>query len=118
MQYQINRYDVFLVDLGKNIVGSEQGGIRPAVVVQNDTGNYHSSTTIVMPMTSQIKNLYQSTHTLIRRGEGKGLMEDSMVLAECMRQISKNRIIRYLGKITDQYEKDEIRRIYEASFGE
>lgn len=116
--FKVKKYDILLVDFGNNTIESEQSGIRPSVVIQNDVGNHYSSTTIVMPLTSKNKNLGQSTHTLIRRGAEKGLTCDSIALAECMRQISKNRIIRYLGKITDEYEKNEIRRIYEASFGE
>ena len=49
--------DVILVDFGKEVVGSEQGGIRPAIVVQNNVGNKYSNTTIVMPCTSQMKKL-------------------------------------------------------------
>ena len=115
---QVKRYDILLVDFGDNAIESEQSGIRPSVVIQNDIGNHFSPTTIVIPLTSQHKNLGQSTHTLIRQGVNKGLTSDSVALAECMRQISKSRIIRYLGKITDAREKKEIRRIYEASFGE
>lgn len=114
----MKRYDVLLVDFGKNSVDSEQSGIRPAVVIQNDIGNYYSPTTIVMPLTSQHKSLNQSTHTLIKKGESKGLVNDSVVLAECMRQVSKKRILKYLGKIEDEQEKNEIRRVYEACFGE
>lgn len=112
------RYDIILVNFGENSIDSEQSGIRPAIVVQNDTGNYYSSTTIVMPLTSHKKNLNQCTHALIRKGEDKGLICDSVVLAECIRQISKRRIVKRLGKITDSQEKNEIKRIYEASFGE
>jgi len=115
---QVKRYDIILVDFGYNAIDSEQSGIRPSIVIQNDVGNHFSSTTIVIPLTSKRKNLGQSTHTLIKQGMEKGLTSDSVALAECMRQISKTRIIRYLGKITDTSEKNEIRRIYEASFGE
>lgn len=115
---QVKRYDILLVDFGQEAIESEQSGIRPSVVIQNDIGNHYSPTTIVIPLTSQQKNLSQSTHTLIKQGAGKGLTSDSVALAECMRQISKSRIIRYLGKITDVQEKNEIRRIYVASFGE
>lgn len=118
MVQQMRRYDILLVDFGENTIDSEQSGIRPAVVIQNDIGNYYSSTTIVMPLTSQHKSLSQSTHTLIKKGNMKGLSKDSVVLAECMRQISKKRIIKYLGRITDTKEMDAIKRVYEASFGE
>lgn len=118
MLQDMKKYDVVLVDFGVNTIDSEQSGIRPAVVIQNDLGNYYSSTTIVIPFTSQNRNLSQSTHALIKKGKSNGLTTDSVALAECMRQISKKRIMKYLGKITNQYDKDEIRRIYEASFGE
>ena len=89
MTHDLKRYDIVLVDFGLNVIDSEQGGIRPAVIIQNDVGNFYSSTTIVMPLTSQVKNLNQPTHTLIEKGNDKGLVEDSMVLGECMRQISE-----------------------------
>lgn len=118
MLQNMKKYDVILVDFGENAIDSEQSGIRPAIVIQNNTGNYFSTTTIVMPLTSQPKSLSQSTHTLLKKGAGKGLINDSIVLAECMRQISKKRVIKYLGKVTDINEKREIRRVYEACFGE
>ncbi len=118
MTQDLKRYDIVLVDFGLNVIDSEQGGIRPAVIIQNDVGNFYSSTTIVMPLTSQVKNLNQPTHTLIEKGNEKGLVEDSMVLGECMRQISEKRIIKYLGYISDVKEKKEIRRVYDANFGE
>lgn len=107
--------DVILIDLGKEIIGSEQGGIRPAVVIQNNIGNKYSTTTIVMPLTSQMKNLKQPTHTLLRKSKESGLVEDSVVIGEAVRQISEKRIIKYLGKITNEKEKKEIRRVYFAN---
>ena len=62
----LKRFDVVLVDFGHDVIGSEQGGVRPALVIQNDIGNLHSDTTIVMPFTSKKKNLYQPTHTLLK----------------------------------------------------
>lgn len=117
MSKELKRYDVVLVNFGE-AVGSEQSGTRPAVIIQNDQGNYYSKTTIVMPMTSQFKNLNQPTHTLIKKGKDKGLIKDSMVLGECLRQISEKRIQRILGKITDISEQRAIRECYEANFGE
>lgn len=119
MTRDLKRYDVILVDFGQDTIGSEQGGIRPSIIVQNNAGNRYSSTTIVMPCTTKIhKNPGQPTHTLLMKGETKGLGEDSMVLGEAMRQISEKRIIKYLGTITDEKEKSEIRRVYNANFGE
>lgn len=118
MEQNYKRFDVVLVNFGENGIDSEQLGVRPAVIIQNDVGNYFSKTTIVMPLSSKIKNPNQPTHTLIRKGIGKGLCKDSMLLGECMRQISEKRIEKYLGSITDIKERKEIRRVYDANFGE
>lgn len=112
------RYDVILVDFGEDTIDSEQSGVRPAIIIQNDIGNFYSKSTIVLPLTTKHKNLHQPTHTLIKKGKDKGLVKDSMVLGECIRQISEKRIINYLGKITDINEQREIRRVYNANFGE
>lgn len=113
----IRRYDIVQVDLGKNI-GSEQGGIRPVLIVQNDCGNRFSTTTIVMPLSSKIKSLDQPTHTLIKKSVDTGLKTDSILLGEQMRVISNQRIIRKIGTVTDEHERNEIKRVYYASFGE
>lgn len=113
----IRRYDIVQADLG-TVIGSEQGGIRPVLIVQNDVGNICSCTTIVMPLTSKIKSLSQPTHTLIRSNANTGLRTDSMLLGEQMRAISSQRIIKKIGSVTDKNEQREIRRVYEANFGE
>lgn len=113
MKYK--KYDVVLVDFGTNTVGSEQGGVRCAVIIQNDIGNRHSSTTIVIPFTTKIKNVNQPTHSFFKAGEN-GLKYDSMLLGECMRQISENRIIRPLGKITTTEGKEAIKKVYLANW--
>lgn len=113
----IRRYDIVQADLG-SVIGSEQGGIRPVLIVQNDMGNICSSCTIVMPLTSKIKSLHQPTHTLIRSNANTGLKTDSMLLGEQMRAISSQRIIKKIGSVTDKNEQREIRRVYEANFGE
>lgn len=118
MKQDLKRFDVVLVDFGREIIGSEQGGIRPAVIIQNDPGNVHSSTTIVFPFTSKLKRLRQPTHALILKGEEKGLNEDSMILGEAVRQVDEKRIQEYLGTITDINERKEIKRVYDANFGE
>lgn len=116
MKSNLKRFDIILVDFG-DVTGSEQGGIRPALIIQNDIGNTCSGTTIVMPLTTNIyKNPNQPTHTLLRKGKDKGLKKDSMVLAECIRQISENRIIKYLGRISDEKEKNNIKRACYANF--
>lgn len=113
----IRRYDIVQADLGTNI-GSEQGGIRPVLIVQNDTGNIFSSTTIVIPLSSKLKSLNQPTHTLIKRSMDTGLRTDSILLGEQMRVISNQRIIKKIGTVTDEAERKEIRRVYQANFGD
>ncbi len=118
MTRELKRFDVVLVDFGDNVIDSEQGGIRPAIIIQNDVGNIHSTTTIVMPCSTKIKNVKQPTHTLILKGVEKGLSEDSIVLGECLRQVSEKRIKKFLGKISNPVEKKAIKRVYDANFGE
>lgn len=113
----ILKNDIIKVDLS-GAVGSEQGKIRYAVVIQNNIGNKHSSTTIIIPMTHVIKGLHIPTHALIKKSEENGLKADSMLLGEQIRVISEKRIISKVGKITDKESIDEIRRVYEANFGE
>lgn len=114
---EVKRYDIVQADLSGSI-GSEQGGIRPVLVIQNDIGNLHSSTTIVMPFSSKFKNPNQPTHTLIKKSADTGLRVDSILLGEQMRVISNQRIMKKIGCVTDENEKIEIRRVYEANFGE
>lgn len=114
----IKRYDIVQADLG-SVIGSEQGGVRPALIVQNDIGNFFSSTTIVMPLSTRVnKNPNQPTHTLIQPSKDTGLKKTSVVLGEQMRVISDKRIIRKIGTVTDENEREAIRRIYNANFGE
>lgn len=111
-------FDVVLVNFGKVEFAGEQGGIRPAIIIQNTAGNTYSSTTIVIPTTTKIKHLSQPTHSLFKKDTSKGLAEDSMILGECVRQVSEERIIKKLGEIYELNDKREIKRIYDANFGE
>lgn len=86
---EINTFDIVRVDFGDVVFAGEQGGIRPAVVIQNAYGNIYSDTTIVIPFTSKIKHLQQPTHSFFHKDLGKGLTVDSMILGECVRQVSK-----------------------------
>lgn len=113
----IRRYDIVQANLGETI-GSEQGGIRPVLIIQNDVGNICSNTTIVIPLTSKLKSLNQPTHTLIRKDINNGLKTDSMLLGEQMRVISSQRIICKIGTVTNEEERLAIRRVYQANFGD
>lgn len=116
MKGKFKRYDVVLIDFKKNTIGSEQGGIRPAIIIQNDKGNTFSNTTIVMPCTSQIKHLHQPTHALLKRNKENGLPYNSMILAECLRQVSEKRIIKKMGAIKNKEMREKIKEIYLANF--
>lgn len=83
------------------VVGSEQGGVRPVLIIQNDLGNQHGTTVIVAALTAQPKKLTLPTHVSIPRGEG-GLWRDSMVLAEQVRTLEKSRLIRLLGSVSPE----------------
>lgn len=97
--WNYHRGDIYLVDLGTNI-GSEQGGCRPVLLVQNDIGNHFGSTLIVAPVSSRYwKKSKQPTHTLI---EGiQNLSSPSVVLAEQLLTIDKVRVMKYLGKVPE-----------------
>jgi mRNA interferase MazF len=87
---QVRRGDVFYADLNP-VIGSEQGGVRPVLVVQNDVGNKYSPTVIVAAITSQIDKAKLPTHVELKRGE-YGLEKDSVILLEQLRTIDKRRL--------------------------
>ncbi len=90
---RIFRGDIFYADLG-DTVGSQQGGIRPVVIVQNNTGNRFSPTIVVVPLTSVNKKKRQPTHTYI--GKCFGLTAESIALAEQITTIDKCRLHDYI----------------------
>ena len=111
---KINRGEIYVADLNP-FQGSEQGGIRPVVILQNDTGNYFSSTTIVESLTSHTgKKENLPTHVFIDSRED--LEHDSIILCEQIRTIDKSRLIRYLGKL-DEYEMEEVEDALNVSLG-
>lgn len=97
--WNYHRGDIYLVDLGTNI-GSEQGGCRPVLLVQNDIGNHFGPTLIVAPVSSRYwKKSKQPTHTLI---EGiQNLSSPSVVFTEQLLTIDKVRVMKYLGKVPE-----------------
>ena len=109
--WHYKRGDIYLVDLNP-YRGSEQGGVRPAVVVQNNSGNYHSPVLLVVPLTTKIKKESMPTHCLIK---SHCLRELSMANCESPRPIDKTRIQGYLGKVT-KADMDKISVCLKASF--
>lgn len=86
----IRRGDVFYADLSP-VIGSEQGGVRPVLVLQNDIGNKYSPTVIVSAITSQIEKAKLPIHVELG-GEAHGLERDSVILLEQIRTIDKRRL--------------------------
>ena len=109
----IKRGDIYYADLNP-AVGSEQGGIRPVLVVQNDVGNCYSPTIIIAVLTSKSKKK-SPTHISIHSGEGNIAM-DSTVLLEQLRTIDKFRLQKYVGSISGE-TMDRIDRAMLVSLG-
>lgn len=91
---EIKRGDILLTDLSP-VKGSEQGGIRPALVIQNDMGNKHSPTIIVAAITTKTDKCKLPTH--IKIPKKLGLFKRSVVLLEQLRTVDKSRIVKRLG---------------------
>jgi mRNA interferase MazF len=109
----IRRGEVWLADLGTP-TGSEQGGIRPVLIVQNDVGNKYSPTTLVCPLTSSTTKKNLPTHVLLKNATF--LPEISTALVEQMRSIDRGRLIKMLGRTNDNImiEIDEAIRVQTA----
>ena len=101
---ELSRGDVFLVDLNP-VAGTEQAGIRPALVVQINRANAVSPHTIIIPCTTKIKEVKLPCHVRIPAGVG-GLVEDSILLCEQIRVIDKRRLIRRTGSIGEEYLRE------------
>lgn len=97
-EQRIHRGDLYYADL-RLTLGCEQGGVRPVVILQNNTGNLHSPTVIVAPITGK-KKRYLPTHVNI---EHPLLFKDSLVLLEQIRTIDKCRLLSPMGRLDDEY---------------
>ena len=86
----IRRGDIYYADL-RQVIGSEQGGIRPVLIIQNDTGNRHSPTVIVAAITSRMTKAKLPTHIKIDK-EKCDIIKDSVILLEQLRTIDKQRL--------------------------
>lgn len=110
---RIYRGDIYYVDFG-NQPGSVVHGVRPAMVVQNDTGNWHAPTLIVAAITTEIKKLRQPTR--IKLGKQFGLTFDSMLLLEQLFTIDKSQLETYVGTASNDFLR-EIDRSIAVSVG-
>lgn len=112
MKFDVERGKLYFANLDP-VEGSEQGGVRPVLIIQNDTGNKFSTTTIIAPITSYKHNKKEiPTHYILNR-----ILENkSFVLMEQIRVIDKTRLIRYIGKLKEN-EMDQIGEMIAISLG-
>ncbi len=110
----IKRGDVFYADLSP-VIGSEQGGVRPVLVVQNDIGNKYSPTIIAAAITSQINKAKLPTHIEIT-AQDFGLQKDSVILLEQIRTIDKKRLREKIGHLDDEL-MEKVNEALSISFG-
>lgn len=108
-------FDIYYANLSKNAVQSEQGGIRPVIIIQNDVGNKFSPTVIVLPLTSEIKKENLPTHCILHKSDKNGLEVDSMVMAEQIRVIDKSRLLGKMGYLDNTKEQNDIINVYLAN---
>jgi mRNA interferase MazF len=110
----VRRGDIYYADLSP-VVGSEQGGMRPVLIVQNDTGNKHSPTVIAAAITSQVGKARLPTHIELS-GQSCGLSRDSVILLEQIRTIDKSRLRERMGRLDDPL-MNEVDNAIAVSFG-
>lgn len=100
MERTIRRGDIYYADLNP-VIGSEQGGTRPVLIISNDTGNKYSPTVIISAITSRVRTKAKlPTHTAIKDFEG--LSKDSVILLEQIRTIDKKRLREHIGMLDSQ----------------
>ena len=110
----VKRGDIYYSDLSP-VVGSEQGGIRPVLIIQNDIGNRYSPTVIAAAITSQQDKAKLPTHIKVN-ADDCGLARDSVVLLEQVRTIDKQRLKERMGSL-DNGSMDRVDRALSVSFG-
>ena len=110
----VKRGDIYYADLSP-VVGSEQGGIRPVLIIQNDVGNKYSPTVIAAAITSQINKAKMPTHIELSALE-YGLNKDSVILLEQIRTIDKKRLREKTGRLDDKL-MERVNKALSISFG-
>ena len=114
MESNVRRGDIYYADLSP-VVGSEQGGIRPVLIIQNDVGNRYSPTVIAAAITSRTDKTKLPTHIPIEARDC-GLQKDSVVLLEQVRTLDKRRLRERMGSVSIRAMK-EINQALSVSFG-
>ncbi|MBQ6987086.1 MAG: type II toxin-antitoxin system PemK/MazF family toxin [Oscillibacter sp.] len=115
MDTTVRRGDIYYADLSP-VVGSEQGGVRPVLIIQNDTGNRYSPTVIAAAITSQTGKARLPTHINLPVNANSGLSRNSVILLEQIRTLDKKRLRERMGHI----EENMMTKVDEAiavSFG-
>ena len=110
----VHRGEIYYADLSP-VVGSEQGGIRPVLIVQNDVGNRHSPTVIAAAITSRRDKARLPTHITVNSGTS-GLAKDSIILLEQIRTLDKRRLRERMGEL-DTASMDKVDSALSVSFG-
>lgn len=110
----IKRGDIYYADLSP-VIGSEQGGLRPVLIVQNDVGNKHSPTVIAAAITSKMGKAKLPTHIDVP-GVGVGLSKDSVILLEQIRTIDKARLKEKMGHLDEETMRG-VNNAISVSFG-
>ena len=110
----IQRGDIFYADLSP-VIGSEQGGIRPVLIVQNDVGNKYSPTVIAAAITSRMTKSRLPTHIEVDATE-YGLAKDSIILLEQIRTLDKKRLKERMGRL-DEVSMNRVDQALQVSFG-
>ncbi len=110
----VKRGDIYYADLSP-VVGSEQGGIRPVLIIQNDVGNKYSPTVIAAAITSQINKAKMPTHIELSASE-YGLYKDSVILLEQIRTIDKKRLREKVAHL-DKKLMEDVNSALSVSFG-
>ena len=110
----IKRGDIFYADLSP-VIGSEQGGIRPVLIIQNDIGNKYSPTIIAAAITSQLEKSKLPTHIELS-GKNYGLAKDSVILLEQIRTIDRQRLMEKIGHLSER-EMETVNNAISISFG-
>jgi mRNA interferase MazF len=110
----VRRGEIYYADLSP-VIGSEQGGMRPVLIVQNDVGNKYSPTVIAAAITSRKYKTQLPTHISVN-ADNCGLQKDSIVLLEQVRTLDKKRLKERMGNLPDS-EMNKINRALSVSFG-
>lgn len=108
-QDNFRRGQIYIASLGREVIGSEQAGKRPVLIIQNDIGNKYSSTMVVAMISTKIPRKKQRTHVLLKKDDYEGLDKDCVIMTEQIKTISKERI--QIPIPIDTLKREDIKRL-------